>query len=171
MQTTPRVLFLSRGNSTRSHMAEGFLRTRAADLFIPASAGIEPSRPDPLATEVMKEIGIDIRGQESKDVAQALREHFSYVITFYDAAKERSPIFPFTFNLLRWSTPDPAAVTGSHKERKEAFRRVRDEIDAKIQRFLDEIGQKEQHNGHPETCLTQDLVGVLRNGSKRTKAA
>ena len=152
-------------------MAEGFLRTRAAALFIPASAGIEPSRPDPLATEVMKEVGIDIRGQESKDVAQALKEHFSYVITFYDAAKERSPIFPFTFNLLRWSTPDPAAVTGSHKERKEVFRRVRDEIDGKIQRFLDEIAQEEQHNGLPETRLTQDLVGVLRNGSNRTKAA
>src|SRR5579872_743541 len=160
MQTTPRLLFLSRGNSTRCQMAEGFLRTLAADRFIPASVGIEPSRLDPLATEVMQEVGIDIRGQGSKGVAQALREHFSYVITLYDAAKERSPIFPFTFNLLRWSILHPAAIIGSHKERKEVFRRVRDEIDAKIQRFLHETAGKEQEKG-----LTQDLVGVLRNSS------
>ena len=60
MDKRPKVLFLSTGNSTRSQMAEGFLRTLAGDWFEVSSAGIEPGEINPLAVEVMKEADIDI---------------------------------------------------------------------------------------------------------------
>jgi arsenate reductase len=147
MQRKPRVLFLSTGNSTRGQMAEGFLRTLAADRFIVSSAGIRPGGLDPLAKEVMKEIGIDITGQKSKSVAQALKEHYGYVITVCDMAKERSPIFPFTFNLLHWSIEDPSTSRGSPAETREAFRRVRDDIKIKVQYFLGESVENEREQG------------------------
>jgi hypothetical protein len=67
----PRVLFLSTGNATRGLIAEGFLRTLTGDRFDVASAGVEPSALNPLASEVMQEAGIDISGQEPQRVAQS----------------------------------------------------------------------------------------------------
>ena len=144
MERKMKVLFLSTGNSTRSQMAQGFLSALAADRLLALSAGVKPGILDPLAAEVMNEVGIDILGQESIDVAQALKIHFGYVVTLYDAAKERSPIFPFTFNLLPWSILDPMTVTGSPAQRKDAFRSVRDEIHLHVQGFLAETAEKEQ---------------------------
>jgi arsenate reductase (thioredoxin) len=143
MDNKPKVLFLSTGNSTRSQIAEGFLRAMANDHFAAASTGIEPGGPDPLGAEVMKEAGIDI-GQHVEDLKQAVTEHYSYVITVYDPAKEKSPIFPFTVNLLRWSLADPARMAVSSEEKKEMFRRVRDEIRDRVSKFLGEAASKER---------------------------
>src|SRR5215813_11711814 len=95
MERKPKVLFLSTGNSTRSQMAEGFLRAYAGDRFLAESAGLESAGVNPLAAEVMRERGIDVSPQEPKQVAEVFREHFAYVITLSDMAKEKSPIFPF----------------------------------------------------------------------------
>ncbi len=127
----PKVLFLCTGNSARSQMAEGLLRT-LTDKFEPLSAGIEPKGLNPLAVEVMREIGIDISHQQSRDVATFLGQHIPYVITVCDNAKERCPIFPGTFKFLHWSFEDPAAATGTPEEKLAVFRRVRDEIAARI---------------------------------------
>ena len=142
MEKKPKVLFLSTGNSTRSQMAEGFLRVIAGDQFIAASAGIEPGSLNPIAAEVMKEVGIDISPQESKDLTQLLKDDFRYVITVSDSARERAPIFPSTTNLLHWNLIDPASAHGSDEDIKEAFRRVRDEIRVKIHYFVDETFEK-----------------------------
>ncbi len=136
MEKRPKVLFLSKSHSTRSLMAEGFLRNLSGNYFLAASAGIEPGEPDPLAIEVMSEIGIDISQENPKSVPETLKDYFRYVVTIYDSAKERSPIFPFTTKLIRWSLPDPESVQGSAAEKKEAFRRAREEIRGKIQAFL-----------------------------------
>lgn len=112
----PKVLFLSTGNATRSQMAEGFLRALRGEHFDVISAGVEPGPLNPIACAVMKERGIDISEHEPKNVAQSLKEHFAYVITVCDAAKERSPIFPFTPRLLHWSIQDPAAAQGSQSK-------------------------------------------------------
>jgi arsenate reductase len=141
-----KVLFLSTGDSVRSQMAEGILRSMAPDNLIVVSAGIKGERSDPLAAEVMLEVGIDIGGQRARNVSQALKDHFGYVITLYDSAKERSPIFPFTPHLLQWDVKDPEAVGGSQTDRKEAFRRVRDQIRTQIQSFLGENAAAEQQD-------------------------
>jgi arsenate reductase len=136
MDSTPRVLFLCTGNSTRSQMAEGFLRHYAADSMVAVSAGIEPMPINPMAIEVMREIGIDISGQHAKDVATILKEHFAYVVGVCDMAVERCPIFPFAFKLLKWSIEAPSAATGSREERLAVFRRVRDQVGHNVREFL-----------------------------------
>ncbi|MGH9496847.1 MAG: arsenate reductase ArsC [Candidatus Sulfotelmatobacter sp.] len=142
MEKKMKVLFLSTGNSTRGQMAEGFARQFAGDRLVAVNAGIESPESNPLVTEVMKEVGVDIAGQRPKNVAQSLREHFGYVVTLYDASRERSPVFPFTTNLLRWSVKDPAAADGSSEQKAEEFRHVRDEIKVKVQGLLNEIAQR-----------------------------
>jgi arsenate reductase len=132
----PKVLFLCTGNSARSQMAEGYLRYAAADLVEPLSAGIEPKGLNPLAVEVMAEIGIDISRQRSKDVCEFLGDAIPYVITVCDNAREHCPIFPLTYKFLHWSLEDPAAASGSHGECLIVFRRVRDQIRRHIDREL-----------------------------------
>jgi arsenate reductase len=124
----PKVLFLCTGNSVRSQMAEGYLRHVAGHRFDPLSAGIAPKGLNPLAVEVMKEVGIDISGQASKDVAGLLGLHIPYVVTVCDNAKERCPIFPGAGQFLHWSLEDPAKASGTVEERLAVFRRIRDEI-------------------------------------------
>jgi protein-tyrosine-phosphatase len=92
----PRVLFFSTSDSTRSQMAEGFLRRLAGEELAVLSTAVQSSDSDPLAAEVMKEIGVDISGQQSRCVKESLKEHFSYVITVSDDSRERSPVWPFT---------------------------------------------------------------------------
>lgn len=132
----PKVLFLCTGNSARSQMAEGYLRHIAGDEFEPLSAGVEPKGLNPLAVEAMKEIGIDISQQGSKDVREFLGQAIPYVITVCDNAKQRCPIFPRTYKFLHWSLEDPAEAAGLHEEKMAVFRRVRDEIRLRIEQEL-----------------------------------
>ena len=139
MALTAKVLFLCTGNSARSQMAEGYLKQAAGDRFVPLSAGIEPKGLNPLAVEAMREIGIDISGQKSKDVRDFLGQPIPYVVTVCENAREKCPIFPGTYKFLHWGFEDPAAATGTHDEKLAVFRRVRDEIIEKInEEFLHE---------------------------------
>jgi arsenate reductase len=128
----PKVLFLCTGNSARSQMAEGYLRQVAGDRYEVLSAGIRPKGLNPLAVEAMREVGIDISQQQSKDVREFLGTAVQYVVTVCDNAKEHCPIFPGTFKFLHWSFEDPAAAMGSHDQRLAVFRQVRDRIKAHI---------------------------------------
>ncbi|HJT71111.1 MAG TPA: arsenate reductase ArsC [Terriglobales bacterium] len=130
----PKVLFLCTGNSARSQMAEAFLRDMAGDRFEALSAGIEPKGLNALAVEVMREIGIDISQQRSKDVREFLGTPIPYIITVCDNAKEHCPIFPGTYKYMHWSFADPAAVQGTEDEKLAAFRQVRDELASCIER-------------------------------------
>jgi len=131
-----KVLFVCTENSSRSQMAEGFLRHLAGDGFDVSSAGAEPTGLNPVAAEVMKEIGIDISGQHAKDVAQFLGQSFQYVIRVCDKLREKCPVLPGAIWYLDWSFEDPAAAPGTAAERLEAFRRVRDQIEKKIVEFV-----------------------------------
>jgi arsenate reductase (thioredoxin) len=130
------VLFICTHNSARSQMAEGLLRHLAGDRFEVESAGTEETHVRPLAIEAMKEIGIDISGQTSKTIGALGERQFDWAITVCDSAKEACPIFPGGTRRLHWSFDDPSAATGSDEERLAVFRRVRDEIRAKIDEFL-----------------------------------
>lgn len=130
-----RVLVLCTGNSARSQMAEGLLRYVAEDRFEVASAGVAPSQVRPEAIEAMREIGIDISGHHSKSVDEFLGQEFDYVITVCDNANEQCPVFPGKTQRIHWSFQDPAAAPGDQPERLAVFRRVRDEIRARMQVF------------------------------------
>jgi arsenate reductase (thioredoxin) len=131
-----KALFLCRGNSCRSQMAEGFLRAYAGDSYDAHSAGTKPSTVNPLAIQVMREAGIDISGQQSKNVSEYLGQHFPLVITVCDNAKEHCPIFPGPCIREHWPFDDPAEATGADEQRLEVFRRVRDEIATRVRNFV-----------------------------------
>ena len=122
------MLFLCTHNSARSQMAEGLLGHLAGERFEPFSAGTEAMHVRPEAIEAMREIGVDISGQESETLDRYLGEPFDYVVTVCDDANEACPIFPGARERLHWSLPDPSSVTGEGEERMEAFRSVRDRI-------------------------------------------
>lgn len=130
------VLFLCVHNSARSQMAEGLLRKRAGGRFEAYSAGAEATEVRPLAIRAMAELGIDISGQRSKTTAEYAGQEFDYVITVCDDAKEACPYFPGARRRLNWSFDDPSAATGSESERLAVFRRVRDEIAARMESEL-----------------------------------
>jgi arsenate reductase (thioredoxin) len=118
-------------------MAEGLLRAMAGERFEVASAGVAPSSVRPEAIEVMREIGIDISSHRSKSVDEFTNEQFDYVITVCDNAREHCPIFPGHATLIHWSFDDPAATEGDETARLKVFRRVRDEIKARLTGFME----------------------------------
>jgi len=108
----------------------------AGDRFDVFSAGLEPSIVNPWAIQVMKEDGMDISTHSSKDVDQFVGKRFDYIITVCDNAKERCPFFPGQAERIHWSFEDPAAASGTEAEILAVFRKVRDQIRDKIERFL-----------------------------------
>jgi arsenate reductase len=134
----PKVLFVGTGNSRRTQMAEGFLRAMAGDRFDVMSAGSDETPLDPEAVAVMREVGIDISGQETKAVNRFLGRRFSYVVSLCDREKERTcPIFPGAIWRMQWDLDDPSkAVT--REERRQVMRRVRDDIQQRVAAFVEE---------------------------------
>ena len=130
-----RVLILCTGNSARSQMAEGLLRHDAGNVYEVFSAGTKPSHVRPEAVTVMREVGIDISGHRSKSVDEFAGQVFDNVITVCDNAKQSCPYFPAKTKRIHWSIEDPAAAQGSEEEILTAFRRVRDELRARLQAF------------------------------------
>lgn len=132
----PRVLFLCTHNSARSQMAEGFLRALAGDRFEAGSAGTEKTAVNPLAIRVMAERGIDIGVHTSKRYEDVVPPAWDYLITVCDDAAERCPVVPGSVTRLHWSFADPSRATGSEEQRLAVFRRVRDEIQARVAAWL-----------------------------------
>lgn len=117
-------------------MAEGLWRHEAGNRFEVFSAGTHPTQVRPEAVAAMHEIGIDISQHHSKSVDEFAGQEFDYVITVCDHANETCPVFPGHARRLHWSFEDPAAAQGSTEERTALFRRVRDEIRARIVEFV-----------------------------------
>jgi arsenate reductase len=129
-----RVLILCTGNSARSQMAEGLLRSIAGDRFEVFSAGTRPVGLNSNAIIVMRDIGIDISQHRSKSVDDFVGQQFDYVITVCDNAREACPYFPGG-KAVHHNFEDPARVPS--EQQLEAFARVRDEISAWLQEFLE----------------------------------
>ena len=128
-QTKPLVLILCTGNSCRSHLAEGILRSAAGDLFDVNSAGSKPAGyVHPAAIQVLKEIGIDISAHSSKHMNDFLNRNVHTVITVCGNADQACPMFPGQMNRYHWGFEDPAHATGTEGDVLDVFRKVRDQI-------------------------------------------
>ncbi|HGY55398.1 MAG TPA: arsenate reductase ArsC [Caldithrix abyssi] len=134
-----RILILCTGNSCRSQMAEGFLKSfdRSLEVY---SAGTAPSeRVHPKAVQVMREEGIDLSANYPKNVDCFIDEPFDFVITVCDHARETCPVFAGQVKTrLHIGFDDPAEATGSEEEVLAVFRRVRDEIKRDFRKFYEE---------------------------------
>jgi arsenate reductase len=136
-----KVLFVCIHNSARSQMAEAFLNQIAGEHFEAQSAGLEPGTLNPLAVEVMKQIGIDISNNQTNSVFDFYKNGslFDYVITVCDGANaERCPIFPGVTSRINWSFADPAGIEGEWEHRLAGTRLVRDQILTSVLSFISE---------------------------------
>ncbi len=135
--TTPRgVLFLCVANSARSQLGEALARGLFGDAVRVQSAGSRPSRVNPLALEVLRELGVEATGQTSKSVDTIDPATVDTVITL--CAEEECPLFLGDAARLHWGMPDPAGGAGSLDEQLEGFRRARDELRARLTKWRDD---------------------------------
>lgn len=133
MNPGKRVLFICTGNSARSQMAEGLLRHlggRGYDVF---SAGTHPGGLHPRSVEVMRELGVNLKGHTSKGLDTFIGQQFDHVVTVCHRAKEQCPVFPNS-RMVNWEFDDP--TTAPEESQLDEFRRVRDEIQKQIRSFL-----------------------------------
>ncbi|MET3683896.1 arsenate reductase [Alkalibacillus flavidus] len=129
----PIIYFLCTGNSCRSQMAEGLGRHMLGDEYEVHSAGIEAHGVNPKAVEMMDEVGIDIRGQESAVIDRDLLNRARLVITLCGDAKENCPVTPPNVDTDHWGLVDPAKAEGTEEEVNQVFRDVRDDIKRRIE--------------------------------------
>lgn len=133
-----RVLFVCTGNTARSQMAQVLLEQRGEGAFDVTSAGLEPGELHPMTVQVLSELGLPTAHLEAKGVKPLLGQHYTHVITVCDRAEAQCPVFPHASFRFSWPFEDPAAATGSEEARLAVFRRVRDEIDTRVQHWLAE---------------------------------
>lgn len=136
MADKKRILFLCTGNSCRSQMAEGWLRELYGSRFESLSAGANPAGyVNQMAVEAMAEVGIDISGQSSKHINEFLADDTlpDIIIGVCSTADENCPIFPAAVERWQWPFDDPYYAEGTDDEKRDEFRRVRDEIRARLE--------------------------------------
>ena len=136
-----KVLFICVHNSARSQMAAALLNETCAEFFEGESAGLEPGTINRLAAEALHELGIDISKNTTQRVFDVWKsgQIFQFVVTVCSEAEaEGCPIFPAIATRLHWSFDDPSKFTGTHEQRLERTRRIRDQIGAKIDSFCEE---------------------------------
>lgn len=135
-----KILILCTGNSCRSQMAEGFLKSFDSNLTV-ESAGTEPAKQvNPNAVKAMAELGIDISQNKPKLVDQFISQEWDYVITVCDNAKETCPAFLGKVKQrLHIGFEDPAEATGTPDEVMVIFRKVRDQIKERFFEFYQQI--------------------------------
>lgn len=137
--SSPRaILFLCVANSARSQMAEGLARELFGATRPVLSAGSAPSRVNPYAIEVMRELGIDLTTHRSKSVEEIDPAAVDTVITL--CAEEVCPVFLGGARRLHWPIPDPASPdpTLLREEMLARFRAARESLREKLERFAAE---------------------------------
>jgi len=141
MNSKPNVMFVCSHNSARSQMAEGWLRHLAGDRFDVYSAGVDPGTLNPLSVRAMAEVGVDISDHKAEGVKAYLGHvPVAHLIVVCDKAANTCPrVWPGLVERHFWPFEDPSAATGSDEDKLEVFRRVRDEIKAKIEQWLAEV--------------------------------
>jgi len=133
MNSDKTILFLCVANSARSQIAEGLARRLLGRQVAVQSAGSRPSRVNPYAVEVMREIGVDLSAHRSKSVDTIDPSTVGTVITL--CAEEVCPVFLGKVRRLHWPIQDPASddASLSRDEMLTRFRTARDQIQAKIE--------------------------------------
>ena len=125
-----KILFVCVENAGRSQIAEGFFRKYAPDGFVAVSAGTKPvNNLNPIAVEVMKEIGIDISQQKSKLISNEMIDESESVVNMGCMDKESCPAL-FVENIADWEIEDPKGKS------IEQVQIIRDMIEKKVKELV-----------------------------------
>jgi glutathione/glutaredoxin type arsenate reductase len=128
-----KIMFVCKKNSRRSQMAEGFARTLGADKIVVSSSGLESSQVDPIAVQVMSEIGIDISDQNSKPLSNFHPEDYDAVISLCGCGVNLPEPWILREVFADWQLDDPEG------ESIETFRRVRDEVKERVAKLISDL--------------------------------
>ena len=140
IKTKKTMLFVCVENAGRSQMAEGFFRKYAPEGYEPVSAGTKPvSQINPLAIQVMDEIGIDISKQKSKDLTEDMIRNSDKIINMGCMDKDFCPTL-FIPKVIDWGIEDPKGKP------IEQVREIRDEIVRRIKELAADISVAEEEN-------------------------
>lgn len=129
-QPTQTILFVCVENAGRSQMAEGFFNKYASGRYQAISAGTKPvSEINPVAIEAMREVGIDISNQKSKEITEDMIRNSYKTVNMGCMDKDSCPTL-FLANVLDWNLEDP-------KDKSiEKVREIRDEIDRRVNELV-----------------------------------
>ncbi|QDK42374.1 arsenate reductase ArsC [Bacteriovorax stolpii] len=136
------ILFICSHNSARSQMAEGIARSLFGSTATIESAGAIPKQVNPLAVEVMHEVGIDISKQYAKNFDELPLKFIVKIDYMISLCKEADcpDMVSRTAKKLSWAMPDPANHEQLTKdEQLELFRKSRDLIQTKLNEFKNEL--------------------------------
>jgi arsenate reductase (thioredoxin) len=127
-----RVLFVCVENAGRSQMAEGFFKKYAPKGFTPLSAGTNPAyHINPVVVEAMKEVGIDISKQKSKELTDEMIRESAKVVNMGCMDKNFCPTI-WLPKVIEWNLEDPKGKS------IEEIRQIRDEIEKKVKEIVAE---------------------------------
>ena len=150
MSKKVKVLFVCTGNACRSQMAEAWARRLRSDTIEPYSAGLIASGVDPRVRKVMEEAGVSLGKQYSKQIGEMLHVQPDYVVTLCDYADKQCPRFPGKAKRVHYGFDDPPSLAAGARSEEEAlshYRRVRDEIRAFVDKWLDGLMAKADSTG------------------------
>lgn len=123
-------------------MAEGWVRHLAGSWLEVESAGIEAHGKNPRAVGIMAEAGIDISGQESKQWTREMLDWADMIITVCGHAEEQCPSLPEGKMREHWPLEDPARATGTESQIMDKFRKVRDDIELRVENLIKRLEQE-----------------------------
>lgn len=139
-----RIMFVCKKNSARSQMAEGFAKTLGAGKIEVTSSGLEASQVNAIAIQVMQDVGIDISAQASKPLSDFNPNDFDGVISLCGCGVNLPPEWVVLDLFEDWQLDDPA-------EQPEIFPRVRDEVKARVENFLERLEFHERNAQSPQS--------------------
>jgi glutathione/glutaredoxin type arsenate reductase len=125
-----KVMFVCQKNSRRSQMAEGFARTLGKEKIAVTSAGLETEQVDPMAVQVMSEIGIDISQQTSKPLSNFHPQEYDVVISLCGCGVNLPAVWLTTEVFEDWQIEDPQGKS------IETFRQIRDQIKERVVKLI-----------------------------------
>jgi arsenate reductase len=135
-----KILILCTGNSCRSQIAQGFLKSFDNKIEVQSAGTIPASKINSIAVKVMFEAGIDISQNKPKNVSRYLNDEWDYVITVCDDANETCPLFPGKVkHRLHMGFDDPSKFNGTEEQIMAEFHRIRDEIRSAFYKFYNNI--------------------------------
>ncbi|GEO82225.1 arsenate-mycothiol transferase ArsC [Pararhodospirillum oryzae] len=129
------VLFCCTMNRVRSPMAEGLMKRLHGKRVFVESVGVRPAEEiDGFVIAVMDEIGIDLRGHRPRAFEDLQDESFDEVVSLSPEAQHKAVEMTrwMACEVTFWHTFDPSLVEGSRETRLEAYRAVRDELQARL---------------------------------------
>src|SRR5215203_7458096 len=131
------VLFICVENAGRSQMAEGFFRKYIPRGYSTLSAGTKPSGEiNPLAIEVMKEVGIDISNQKSKEITEDMMRNSTKIVNMGCMDKSFCPTL-FIPNVIDWGIEDPKGKS------IEQVREIRDDIEQRVKQLVTNLSEED----------------------------